>query len=79
MVSLPHSCSDLDRVDKEGARTGLRQIVQGLTEAGFPLELMTPEQSVTLQLKTIDNLTAAQNGLYLTHRGQELGASWSQN
>ena len=38
---------------------------------GIPMELLTPEQSVTAQLKTIDALTPEHNGTFLNYTGKE--------
>ena len=38
---------------------------------GIPMELLSPEQSVAAQLKTIDGLTPEKNGAFLNYTGEE--------
>ncbi|KAI0696863.1 NAD-P-binding protein [Cerioporus squamosus] len=40
---------------------------------GVPIELETPEQSVSAQIKLIDGLKPSDNGLFLEHNGGESG------
>ena len=42
-------------------------------KAGFQIVLQTPEQSVSAQLKVIDDLKPADNGLLLAHSGGKRG------
>ncbi|RPD72780.1 NAD(P)-binding protein [Lentinus tigrinus ALCF2SS1-7] len=48
-----------------------RRFVEGMNAKGIPMELLTPEQSVAAQLKTIDALTLEQNGAFLNYTGEE--------
>ncbi|RPD58582.1 NAD-P-binding protein [Lentinus tigrinus ALCF2SS1-6] len=53
------------------ASAGVAQFVEGMNAKGIPMELLTPEQSVAAQLKTIDALTLEQNGAFLNYTGEE--------
>ncbi len=47
----------------------LLQAAESITKIGVPME--TPEQSVSQQLKVIEELKPADNGLLLLHTGGE--------
>lgn len=59
------------RVGDPQAKAGMVQAVEAFKAGGIPVELLTPEQSVSAQLKTIDGLSPEQNGLFLTETGKE--------
>ncbi|KAI0742527.1 NAD-P-binding protein [Daedaleopsis nitida] len=52
-------------------RAQIQRIEDAFEAASVPLRPMTPAQSVTAQLKTIDALTPEQNGAFLTETGVE--------
>ena len=47
-------------------------LAERMIKAGFPMfNMQTPAESVSAQLKVIDGLTAADNGKFFHHTGEE--------
>lgn len=47
------------------------QAVEAFKAGGIEMELLSPKDSVSAQLKTIDALTPQKTGAFLTHTGED--------
>lgn len=57
--------------DPASSRASFLRLEEQFKQAGVPLPLQTTEESVSAQLKVIDELKPSDNGLHLAHTGGE--------